>query len=160
MRWLKFQIWSFEKSQKCWIKAMLFWGFYFSFKILGVAELIKKKILGSNKKWGLLERVILFDIRCILVYNFPLWLMWMSRPEAINSFNLWFHKKSMFSVYLCPNWVQSTLSSSSNNPNFPNFVSECLCGMVNLCLSWQVGNCMFTVRKLSCYSQRHPLTKL
>lgn len=63
----------------------------------------------------------------------------------------------MFSVYLCPNWVQSVLSSSPNNPSFPNFLSECLWGIVNLCLSRQVGNCTFVVRKLSCYSQRHPL---
>lgn len=74
--------------------------FIFLFKILGVAELIKKKILDPNKKWGLLERVILFDIRCILVYNFPLWLMWMSRLDSINSFNLWFHLKKKKACFL------------------------------------------------------------
>lgn len=76
-----------------WSHAVLRTLFFFlkSYRLLNLL-----RILDSNKKWGLLERVILFDITCISVHSFPLCLMWMSRLASINSFNLWFHKKACF----------------------------------------------------------------
>lgn len=133
MRWWPFQIWSFDNRKSIGWKPAVLRILVFFLKSCRLLNLWR--ILDSNKKWGLLQRVILFAIRCILVYSFRLWLMWMSRLASTNSFNLWLYKKACFLFTFVQRECSLCFLALSTIPVFQiSYQNACVARCFRVCL--------------------------